>query len=61
MILEMDELFEDIDQGTTSSYVPKTSGATSKATTVSNMAQGWGSTYLFDYKKSWSKKFTPSV
>ena len=35
----MDELFEDIDQGSTSSYVPKTSGATSKNTTVSIMAQ----------------------
>ena len=46
MFLEMDELFEDIDQGSTSSYVPKTSGATSKNTAVSNIAQGLGSTYL---------------
>ena len=37
MFLEMDELFEDIDQGSTSSYVPKTSGATSKPTAVSNI------------------------
>ena len=37
MFLEMDELFEDIDQGSTGSYVPKTSGATSKPTPVSNI------------------------
>ena len=49
MFLEMDELFEDIDQGSTSSYVPKPSRATSKNTAVSNIAQGLGSTYLFDY------------
>ena len=35
MFLEMDELFEDIDQGSTSSYVPKPSGATSKTAAVS--------------------------
>ena len=39
MFLEMDELFEDIDQGSTSSYVPKPSGATSKTAAVSIMAQ----------------------
>ena len=51
MFLEMEELFEDIDQGTTSSYVPKTSAATSKTTAVSNMAQGWGLTYLPYFRK----------
>ena len=39
MFLEMDELFEDIDQGSTSSYVPKPSGATSKTAAVSIMAR----------------------
>ena len=41
MFLEMDELFEDIDQGSTSSYVPKTSGATSKTTAVSTVELGF--------------------
>ena len=42
----MDELFEDIDQGSTSSYVPKTSGAASKTTAVSIMAQFSISKYI---------------